>query len=45
MKRIYYFIKKYEDQIANTVFVAGLLGIAVIAYFIFTCPRMPCFAF
>ena len=40
MKRIYYFIKKYEDQIANTVFVA-----AVIAYFIFTCPRMPCFAF
>lgn len=45
MKRIYCFIKKYEDQIANTVFVAGLLGIAVIAYFIFTCPRMTCFGF
>lgn len=36
MKRIYCFIKKYEDQISNTVFVAGLLGIAVAAYFIFT---------
>lgn len=45
MRRIYCFIKKYEDQISNTVFVAGLLGIAVAAYFIFTCPRMPCFGF
>lgn len=42
MKRIHCFIKRYEDQISNTVFVAGLLGIAVAAYFIFTSPRMPC---
>lgn len=45
MKKIYCFIKKYEDQISNTVFVAGLLGIAIVAYFIFTCPRVPCFGF
>ena len=32
MKKIYCFIKKYEDQISNIVFVTGLLGIAVAAY-------------
>lgn len=45
MKKIYCFIKKYEDQISNIVFVTGLSGIAVAAYFIFTCPRVPCFGF
>lgn len=45
MKKIYCFIKKYEDQISNIVFVTGLLSIAVAAYFIFTCPRVPCFGF
>lgn len=45
MKKIYFFIKKYEDQISNIVFVTGLLGIAVAAYFVFTCPRVPCFGF
>lgn len=45
MKKIYCFIKKYEDQISNIVFVTGLLGIVVAAYFIFTCSRVPCFGF
>ncbi|CUN77838.1 MULTISPECIES: hypothetical protein [Bacteroides] len=45
MKKIYCFIKKFEDQISNIVFVTGLLCIAVAAYFIFTCPRVPCFGF
>ena len=45
MKKIYCFIKKYEDQISNIVFVTGLLGITVAAYFVFTCPRVPCFGF
>ena len=45
MKKIYCFIKKFEDQISNIVFVTGLLCIVVAAYFIFTCPRVPCFGF
>lgn len=35
MKKIYCFIKKFEDQISNIVFVTGLLCIAVACLLLF----------
>lgn len=45
MKKIISILKRNEDLIANTVFIAGLVLMGIVAYAVLSCPRAPCFGF
>ncbi len=45
MKKILKLIDKHNDMIANAVFIAGIVGLLVIAVCVLTSSRMPCFGF